>query len=325
MRVDYVAEAIEFATQVPPERAGKDVLAIYNGIRNWASRLDTQATDSLWAFRPSMLYPNGRKPVLELVPLEEGLPNNLVMHANALWRWIGGTEDMGRALKVLSAARVEFARSQFHSTLWLCFFRANKGVIARDDQARLELDPASEYPTSRNWRDADAIAREPVPQWWCAQSAAFDFIDWLSRVTEVAATPAHEVREPASLIDPRPSRSELLSAIALSWIDEAACCPSRALSLLAEAAEANRETGFLSGWDSHEEFASEEEVREDSSVKSFAQRGAEARHAANRAARVQAIALYHSGGYPSKDKAAEAIAPILGVAFRTVRDWLKGK
>lgn len=57
----------------------------------------------------------------------------------------------------------------------------------------------------------------------------------------------------------------------------------------------------------------------------FATRGANARHAENRALKMDAIKAYLAGNFASKDDAAEAIAGnVVPVKFRTVRDWLKG-
>ena len=54
-------------------------------------------------------------------------------------------------------------------------------------------------------------------------------------------------------------------------------------------------------------------------------RGAETRHAESKAAKRLAIATYQTGGYSSKDAAAEAMAGnVVPYPFRTVRNWLKG-
>jgi hypothetical protein len=57
----------------------------------------------------------------------------------------------------------------------------------------------------------------------------------------------------------------------------------------------------------------------------FGQRGAEVRHAEDRAMKADAIAAYLDGNFASKDEAAAHIARnVVPMKFRTVRDWLKG-
>jgi hypothetical protein len=60
------------------------------------------------------------------------------------------------------------------------------------------------------------------------------------------------------------------------------------------------------------------------SFSELARIGANARHAPLHELRRRAAEMYRGGNFKSKDNAAESIAPELGVAFRTARDWLKG-
>jgi len=61
-------------------------------------------------------------------------------------------------------------------------------------------------------------------------------------------------------------------------------------------------------------------------AKKISKLGTDARHAGNRDARSQAIALYlegqAEGRWKSKNQAAEAISKIVNRACKTVRDWL---
>jgi len=58
--------------------------------------------------------------------------------------------------------------------------------------------------------------------------------------------------------------------------------------------------------------------------KDFARRGAKAVHKKHAALKQHAIERFRTETFPSKDRAAEIIAPEIHMAVRTVRDWLKG-
>lgn len=55
-----------------------------------------------------------------------------------------------------------------------------------------------------------------------------------------------------------------------------------------------------------------------------AKKASEAAAEPNRAIKAKAVGLYKSGNFPSKNKAAEVIAPQIGRSVQVVRGWLKG-
>lgn len=294
---DFVSEAIAFVQGNPPREDDPGSLdKVYAGCRQRVMALNTRATGALHAFKS---VPNENETDTFVLTTEFEASNSTIALANELWRWIGGYGGPDYAEAVLSAACVEFTRCQFNSSLVGIAFDVSD--FSLHDTVRLHTAAIPEQMIVRPWHDAGAIARAPLASYWFDEPAASDFNEWLNE-TE---------RNTPGLDD-----HALLSAICLIWIDEAVFCPRSSLSLMSEVAFARHDAGFRWGWEAGEGDAKEES-------KSFAKRGADARHALNRARRDEIVAAYESGEYGTvKDRAALALSERFGVSWRTVREYL---
>ncbi|MGJ4804438.1 hypothetical protein [Luteimonas sp. SDU82] len=289
-----------------------------------AAELDTRGTGELRAFQtadsPYWHGDDGGSDVV-LVPTVEGVPRSLSNCVDRAWRLIGGCKSPSLAFSIIAAARCEFTRSYFNTvTAWLSF------VSDPQFRPRGDAERVSAILRETAWEDADSVARAPVPLWGDDCSAR-DFNEWLWNVNpEDHERPAYLTRAPSCEVGNDVQGHEMLYAMALTWMDAAALGPENLLTLMAEAADAMDHAGCRMGWDMHGKYG-QEEVAEGAgrrTVEDLARHAANVRHAPNRARAERLRAAYLSGDFKSKDAAAEKLAPLFGMTFRTAREHLKG-
>lgn len=215
------------------------------------------------------------------------------------WVDISGNEEPERAHSIIRIARVELSRALFFSSLL--------GLSSREELKIGQDEAAWSIIRRTDWIDANKVT-ESVDS-ICSTSAATMYYSWIGEVAE---------RIRSMDIEPAPKLHELLSAIALSWLDTAAGSKSCEPALLAEAALALNHAGFESG----RQWSKEHGEEPPSAASRLGRMGAAAKHAKSYSAKDQAISLYRAQAWPSKDKAAEIIAPKVHHSFRTVRGWL---
>jgi hypothetical protein len=169
------------------------------------------------------------------------------------------------------------------------------------------------------------VSRNPAPVWG-EDCAARDFNEWLWRTSDAVNEFPDFLRRAESLgISSKVTADKFLYAIALSWMDEAVVDASKAIFLLAEAADAQDHAGCRMGWDMHAEYIEEYgENGKPKTVSALARHAANVRHASNRDRADRLRAAYQAGEFRSKDAAAEKLAPQFGLSFRAARDHLKG-
>ena len=324
---NYAKDVLAIIDRFPPypDYAGSSVRERHDGLdKQWreigesAEALQTSATGDLRGFACEdslhLRNPDG-SPQTVLRPNIDGVPTSLGIIANNAWRSIGGDKSPALAAATIAAARVEFARSSFHSLAIWIYLSHLPGFGPQNS-----IPAARERFLATDWTNADSLARTPAPVWRSIEgsdSAARDFNEWLWH------DPGFDEREPFKSI-PNAQAHSALCGIALAWIDEAICAPNAALSLMAEAADALEHAGIRMGWDMHAEYLNEPNEKPQT-VSALARHAANARHASNRAAREKARELFRTGDFgSSKDAAAERIATLTGWKYRTTREWLKG-
>lgn len=237
------------------------------------------------------------------------IPLEASVLARKFWVDIKGNADPDRARAIIAVACLEFARSQvYHALFGIAFSGAED--VAQWVRERGERMP--EMMLGRPWRDADAIARSPESSDLFRQTAALEFCDWVQGIDKEMYA-----KRGLPAITPEPDGYQLCKAIALVWLDEALQSPDKTLRLLPLVAECSDNASSNSAWLWLEKYSKK-------GARSFAQAGARARHAKNRAKREEVLRQYREGNWRSKDSAAELLAQRHGVAFRTAREWLKG-
>lgn len=298
----------------------------FDEVQELAMGICPAVTGSLRAFKlvdTSHRQSEGAAPRKELAPLREGVPSSLVTIANNAWQLIGGDISLRLASTIISAARVEFARSHFYTLAMCAFDTGNENDMRMSARKRLG---------TIDWEDADVIVRNPQPVWgYGRDSVAMDFNEWLwERTSDETESLAFNRREPFRTALPEQetysdAAQYALNAMALTWIDEAAFNRASALQLMAETADVIGLAGTRQGWDAGERYLREEIERgSPQTVTDLARHAANVRHAETRRNAERLQAAYLAGEYPSKDAAAEALCRRFGFGFRAARDHLKG-
>jgi len=315
-----VAEAISVLANLPvsDHHAGTESSAHSDSssiLYHVAAGLDAAGSSSIESF--NVIDDAG---ATRLVPVSAEMPGDLTLLANKLWGLIGGKENKELAGLVLDCATREFARSQFHSIIsWLAYLK-DPAYLLKNDAPRIER-MLLETP----WGDAGRLARRPE-RVWASDFAAQNFDDWLwgFRGSDGKWQDFHE-RSPKGNLHRAIRSEDLLYAVSLVWLDEAIQDPRNALSLMAEAADAQDHAGRLMGWDMHEEYLQlAAEDGKPKTVAALARHAANARHSSNRVRAERLRAAYLAGAFKSKDSAAEKLASQFGLSFRAAREHLKG-
>ena len=275
----------------------------FDYIHDQAIKLDIKATSDLRAFKSERVTHSDKSKEVILRPVESNTPPQVTLLANRAWALCDGAKNPKRARAILKESRTEYTRAAFDTVLFyvrmISIGEFRKGIAL----PRGFLENVK----TRLWQSADEISRQPISPFWIGESAASTLENWCSR----------QNRAKAKSSDHSTYMSEMLCGIALTWIDEAISNPHQCLALMAEVADAMRTADFYGGWSGHESVHAEEKS-------SRGKKMANVRHKTNRDNRTKAINMYKTGNYSSKDTAAGEIAPKLGVAYRTARDWLKG-
>jgi hypothetical protein len=226
-------------------------------------------------------------------------------------------EDEDRALNIVKASRELYAKFVFDVAL----LNAAESPSSYGDDAGDRAEFRRCRIAERDWLNADVIARKPEEIFLTASQPS----TFASAHCFVANCLNGEllswIRTPGQS---SPTASEIFSALAFTWIDEAlsADC-SRALSLIAMAASMLHGDSEFAGRISINGAVNNYDLT--NARQELARHAADARHAPNREKKAHGIAMYRNGNFSSKDKAAEVIANKLGVAFSTVRKkWLQG-
>lgn len=289
--------------------------------------IDLEATSKLKAFKcVDDRAPSGAK-ITALAPadVDLSLTHSLVVLANDLWVQLGGTYSPNHALSVLEFSRRKFAHFQIFIQLMDCLTRLDV-LKKRVSKARVKKD----------WPNADRLVRSPKPQKIAIEVGRFLASEKvvkhgvLRRRSISAAENFKNIIEFEKDIDQEKwpnfaenygeSGEKILSAIALSWVDEAAAKPASAITLLSEASFLIQKIGAL------EEQFSYESYLEKNSIVAIASRGGNARNASNQADRDAALSMYDKrveAGDNNKNAAAREISVELDLAFKTVRNWLR--
>jgi hypothetical protein len=143
---------------------------------------------------------------------------------------------------------------------------------------------------------------------------------------------ASEIYQPDELLNKTPfteypASISLLQAIALYWFFYAEKLhregDDRAMDILFESSYATVLAEFLFGWKEGAKYDGGS-----SAISERARTAANARHKENHQMKSEALEWYekNKNKYRSKDQAAEVIArTVVPVAFRTARDWIKGR
>jgi hypothetical protein len=262
-----------------------------------AAKLDTKATSDMRAFVLQEIFTPDRKTEIVLCAREESVPPQAALLANHAWRVCDGVTQSNQALTILKESRIEYARAALDTVLFHVGNFSDGGLP----------DGFLEDVKARNWHDADEISRRPISPFWNRQSAADTFDFWCY----CKCGGEHLSTDKSSYI------CKMLSGIALTWIDHAISNTDSSLALMAEVASAMRIIEFYGGWTKRESIQAGQSSNHGKKM-------ATARHQSNRDKKQQAIKMYQSGNYTSKDQAATAISQSLSVAWRTCREWLKG-
>jgi len=271
----------------------------YAFIHNQAAALNLSATSGLRAFNEAEPAQAEQGVKAILYPVDCNTPGQIVNLANQLWSHCGGANDPTQARLIIEESRLQYARAAFDSVLFQV-----RMISSGEYQENIALPPGFlDDVKSREWRNADDICRRPISPFWVRESAA-DLLEYWCASQEDSNSSKKDSHV-----------AQMLSGIALTWIDEAAHNPAESLTLMAEVTEAMLIADFYSNWLKHRTDVAK-------TKSDHGRKMADASHMANRAKRDKAIEIYKSGNFPSKNRAAELIAPQVGAAVRTVRDWL---
>jgi len=215
-----------------------------------------------------------------------------------------------RLPKVICAARIEYARAEFHAALFASLICQE----IRPDRKEKFVE-YSQRCRERGWDDADIIAANPITMF---DSPATNFVDWLASVERGGDEfPAHLARSPCAMLDPPIPPSVLPAGLVAVWIDAALHRPNEANTFLAHAMELFGFVRWTHGWDAANECVKQDRTR-------AAKKAADARHQTHRDMKQRVITAYRNGSFPSKDAAAMALAKGgIPLSFRTIRDALK--
>jgi len=241
------------------------------------------------------------------------IPEETSYLADMLWTSIGGHSDPNLAKKVIAVSCIEFSRAQLDSLIvGLVITSSVRHPVREYARERARIIP--EIMRARDWSNADEVSRDPTPSTWFKQSASFEFNDWLHSCKGDSYT--HEEREPWRSLGIESDAVCLRAGIALVWLDEAISGGPRSITLMAEVAAALGDSSFQAGWKSRGEMDCEDR-------RSFAMKGADARHRGNREVAEKIKAAFREGEFSSKDRAAEILSRQFGTGYRTARDHLK--
>jgi hypothetical protein len=237
---------LEQLKQVDAYPIDEDVLEFFFEIETLA----TKATGDLHAFE-IFDWTRSVGKIHFLSPISDKVPVQATFLAQKLWKRCGGEIDPVRARLVIAEARASFTRSELDQMVSNATYHSAadgwRSDFSVEDFAAL---------TQRDWFDADAVARRPVAS-LADGSTCGNFIKWIdcdfrsvrARARSIATGSLESVAQSSVTL------AELLSGIALTWIDEAAVNPSRCLGLMAEAAEAAYMSGLEDGMSTAAESA----------------------------------------------------------------------
>lgn len=320
--MDYVTEAIGLVDSTLPRDDSPEAWeALCADIDKIAAKLEPRATGDLRSFDVAVFNAEGGGELrATLRPRDFELPSGLDQVAGEMWVVIGGVDNRERAARILEAARIEYARSQF------------AGALLERAWFGFQWEGAREHLVSQNWIDADAIYRDPRPQHSFTASAAEGFRDWILNVSDAEGPVGYQGRHPSCLLDPRPTAAAMAAAITLSWIDEAICTPSNALCLLGEAMGSIRYV-----YPNANVYGSNLQERRHAEFRLHGMNGAEQRHAKNRELKAFALEKYRAKTWRSANEAANKLLPEVmakGVELgtrlsesngqRTLAEWFRG-
>lgn len=253
--------------------------------------------------------------IMKVEFLKRPVPRSIAMLADNCVRGWGWDSNPERVAEAVCAARMTFVRACASEALAWIGHNAHLRLRGYHKQADHLAALAPEGLQADDWSDADSISAAPwrhTP--WSDYSLAECLYGWTGRSScDFGAL----------------ATSEILDAIALSWICEAASrdSPLEVASSLAEAASACRLARFDAGWEAGLDSAIEE-IPEDIAQRvrsEAARKAAHHLHRENHAMKAQVFAWCdeNMSGYRSMDAAAEAIAgKLVPVTVRTARAWI---
>lgn len=204
----------------------------------------------------------------------------LINHA---WRFTGGSEAPNVGLAMLTVASVEIVRAQLHSVLWIAS-RLEIYRRYRPEAAERFLDLVG----SIDWHSSEAVIEanfQVMSVLGVVESVAENLYNWTANIDRVTGELAFLSRQPAAGLTQAVTQGDILAGAALLWADAALASLDRtkAIGLMACAANGMWQSGFVSGWEGKEEA-----LRDD--AKHAGRKGGEVRHKASRELKLWALA-----------------------------------